>query len=216
MRKILGIILLSVSAVFAARAVDYQALEVEVSMDPAGYRALLDRFIAADSTLTTAETAKVYYGFALTPSYEPRDTFPEIREAFNRGDYAEVERLIGPALALNPVSLDLIYMGMTVYEKGFGTTPGAKAMNLAVRYDKLVGAILDSGRGTSAQSPFYVICDNDRRHLLHGVLRVGDILGQDTVGDILAVKFYFPGKSRMHILYFDVTVEKNYLSTHPR
>lgn len=214
MKKILFIALF-LGAILPLRAVDYREIEVDVTMRPAEYKALLDRFIAADTTLTPKEVATVYYGFAFTPSYEPRDSFPEIHQAYDRQDYEEVARLIGPALELNPVSLDLSIIALAVYERGVGPTPGAKALNMAIRSDMIANAILKSGRGTYAQSPFYVICDIDRRRILSNVIGVGTIVGTDRLGDVEAVKFYFPGKSRQHILYFDNTLEENFLKNHP-
>lgn len=215
MRKLLFIALF-LGAILPIRAVDYRAIEVDVTMHPAEYKALLDRFIAADTTLTPKEMATVYYGFAFTPSYEPRDSFPEIHEAYDRQDFEEVARLVGPALELNPVSLDLSIIALSVYERGIGSTPGAKALNMAIRSDLIAGAILESGRGTSSRSPFYVISDIDRRRILNNVIGVGTILGTDRLGDVEAVKFIFPGNSRQHILYFDNTLEENFIKSHPK
>ena len=212
MRKIFGIILLIIAVAIPARGVDYGAIEVDVTMHPGNYRELLDRFVAADTTLTPAQMATVYYGFAFTPSYEPCDTFPEIHAAFDRQDFEEVARLVEPALQLNPVSLDLCIMGLAAFERGAGTTPGRKALNLAIRSDMLATAILESGRGTSAYNPFKVISSSDRQRILRNVLGIGRVLDVDRVGDIEAVKFLFPGKMREHILYFDNTLEENYIS----
>lgn len=216
MKKLLTIALLLLGTILTLRAIDYRQIEVDVTMHPAKYKALLDRFIAADTTLTNDEVSTVYYGFAFTPSYEPRDSFPEIHAAYDRKDYEEVARLIGPALELNPVSLDLSIMALAVYERGIGTTPGAKALNMAIRSDLIAGAILESGRGTFAQSPFYVISDLDRRRILNNVIGIGPVIGTDRVGDVEAIKFNFPGKSRQHILYFDNTLEENFIKSHPR
>lgn len=197
-------------------AIDYRQIEVDVTMHPARYKALLDRFVAADTTLTSDEMATVYYGNAFTPSYEPRDTFPEIHAAYDRKDYETVARLIGPALELNPVSLDLSILALAVYERGIGETPGKKALNMAIRSDLIAGAILESGHGTFAASPFYVTSDADRRRILTNVIGIGKVIGTDRLGDVEAIKFNFPGNSRQHILYFDNTLEENFLKSHPR
>lgn len=215
MRKTLSIAFL-LGIILSTRAVDYRAVEVDVTMHPSEYKALLDRFIAADTTLTSKEMATVYYGFAFTPFYEPRDSFPEIHQAYDRKDFVEVARLIGPALELNPVSLDLSIIALAVYERGVGPTPGANALKMAIRADLIAGVILESGHGTYAQSPFYVISAADRRRILNNVIGVGTIIGTDRLGDVEAVKFYFPSNSRQHILYFDNSLEENFLRTHPR
>lgn len=214
MKKFLAIALLMAALPLFLRAIDYRAIEVDVTMNPARYKALLDRFIAADTTLTADEMATVYYGFPFTPAYEPRDSFPEVHAAYDRKDFEEVARLVGPALELNPLSLDLSIIALAVYERGIGPTPGAKALNMAIRSDMIANTILQSGRGTFAQSPFYVISDSDRRRILNNVVGIGPVIGTDRVGDVEAIKFTFPGKSRQHILYFDNTIEENFLKTH--
>lgn len=215
MKKLLAILLL-IGAFLPLRAIDYRQIEVDVTMHPARYKALLDRFVAADTTLTSDEMATVYYGFAFTPSYEPRDTFPEIHAAYDRKDYEEVARLIGPALELNPVSLDLSILALAVYERGVGETPVGRPSTWPSVPTMIAGAILKSGHGTFAASPFYVISDIDRRRILNNVIGIGLVIGTDRLGDVEAVKFNFPGHSRQHILYFDNTLEENYLKTHPR
>jgi hypothetical protein len=199
------------------KAVDYREIEVDVTMNPSHYRELLDRFVAADTTLTSNEMATVYFGFAFTPSYEPRDTFPEIHAAYERKDFDEVARLVMPALELNPVSLDLAIMGLSAFEQGYGENPGENALNLSIRADQIATAILESGRGTMAHSPFYVICDADRKRILSNVFGISNIIGTDMVGEsVEAIKFTFPGNIREHILYFDNTLEERFLAAHPK
>ena len=210
MRKILGLLLLALLPL-AVRGIDYGALEVDVTMNPSKYRALLERFEKADTTLTSAEVATVYYGYAFSTDYEPRDSFPEIHAAYERQDYEEVARLVEKALPLNPVSLDLSLLGL-------GDTPGAHSLNLAIRSDLIATAILESGRGTNADMPFYVICDADRRRILTNVLGVplDRVMDTTRVGPVQAVKFTFPGQSREHILYFDNTLEERFLQSRGR
>ncbi len=214
-KKLITVVLLLVAIPMLIRAVDYRAIEVDVTMHPANYRVLLDRFIAADTTLTAKEMETVYYGYTFTPSYEPRDSFPEIHAAYEREDFEEVVRLVEPALESNPMSLDLSIMAWAVYERGIGPTPGAKALKMAIRSDLIANTILQSGLGTSVASPFYVISASDRHRILNNVIGIGAVLGTDRVGDVEAVKFIFKGNSRQHILYFDNTLEEKFLKAHP-
>lgn len=217
MKKLLILLTIfaGVSVLASRAAVNYGEVEVEVTMHPDQYRALLDRFISADTTLTNAEVTTIYYGYPFTPGYEPRDSFPEIHKAYQEADFHEVARLVESALELNPLSLDLMIMGLGAYERGAGDSPGKHSLNLAIRCDQLATAILESGRGTFAQSPFYVISSSDRDRILHNVLGVGEILDTTTVGPIEAIKFTFPNTTREHILYFDNTIEKKFLQAHP-
>lgn len=195
------------AAFIQVRAVDYGNLEVEVRTHPDKYKELLDRFVAADTTLTPAELATVYYGFPFTPSYEPTDTFPDVHAAFQQKNYGEVARLAEEALQLNPVSLGMTMIALEAYQNGAGDHPGLNARKMAVRRDALISTIIDSGKGTTPDAPFYVISDADRESLLFNVLGIDSIIGTSNVGDsnVIAYKFIFKGMPRIHILYFDLT-----------
>ncbi len=212
-RNPLIILLLAFAACFSvAKAVDYNALQVEVTMHPDHYRSLLNRFVAGDTTLTSQELATVYYGYSFTPDYDPRETFDNITDAFNVKDYESVARLTPDALVVNPMSLDLSVMALTAVEHGAGERPGVRARNLGARCDMIATAILESGRGTSAESPFKVISSGDIGRLLRNVLGINVIIGRTKVGEIDAIKVTFPGNDRQHILYFDNTREAQFLA----
>lgn len=197
---------------FPARGVDYNAMEVEVAMHPERYRALLNRFVAGDTTLTSTELATVYYGYSFTPDYDPRETFDVITDAFDVKDYEQVALLTPDALVVNPVSLDLSVMALTAAERGAGERSGMRAANLGLRCDMIATAILESGRGTSPDSPFKVISSADIGRLLRNVLGINIIIGRTKCGDVDAIKVTFPGSDRQHILYFDNTREAQFLA----
>lgn len=205
-------ILSLLALIFPVSAVDYNAMQVEVTMHPDRYRALLNRFVAGDTTLTSAELATVYYGYSFTPDYDPRETFDDITDAFNVKDYEQVAALVPAALVVNPVSLDLSVMALTAAERGAGEKPGMRAANLGPRCDMIATAILESGRGTSPDSPFKVISSADIARLLRNVLGINVIVGRTKCGDVDAVKVTFPESDRQHILYFDNTREERFLA----
>ncbi len=200
------------SLAFSAKGVDYNAMQVEVAMHPERYRALLNRFVAGDTTLTSPELATVYFGYSFTPDYDPRETFDDITDAFDEKDYEQVARLTPDALVVNPVSLDLSVMALAAAERGAGERPGVRAANLGYRCDMIATAILESGRGTSPDSPFKVISSADIGRLLRNVLGISVIVGRTKVGDIDAIKVTFPDSDRQHILYFDNTREAAFLA----
>lgn len=212
--KKLVVIFLMFAAFIQIRAVDYGALEVDVRSNPGDYKVLLDRFVAADTTLTSQEVAKVYYGFPFTPFYEPSDTFPDVHTAFKEKNYGEVARLAEEALQLNPVSLAMTMIALEAYQNDAGDHPGLNARKMAQRRDFLLSAIIDSGKGTDPSTPFYVISDDDRQTFLYNVLGIGDVIGTSPVGDsnVVAYRFVFKGLPRMHMLYFDLTPQKRFQS----
>ena len=215
MLKRLSAILLWLSTLTCG-AVDLTALEVEVKLDPQNFRNLLDRFLSTDTTLTSLELATVYYGYSCTPDYDPRYDYAEIHDAYSGGHFAESERLAMEALELNPVSLDLnvtlLASAERMREEG---GRGKILLEYGIKSDQIATAILTSGHGTSARSPFVVIYASDIDRILRNVLGVEDIIDRTKVGDIDAIKVKFPGQDRTHIIYFDNTREERFLSTRP-
>ena len=60
LKRLILILLPSIAVVSALRAVDLNAVEVNIKMHPEAYRELLDRFTEGDTTLTPAQLATVY------------------------------------------------------------------------------------------------------------------------------------------------------------
>lgn len=204
------------AGIFAAQAkIDYNALEVEMRMNPERYRQLTQRFIDGDTTLTFDELSTVYYGYSMTPDYDPRDTYPQIAKALEDKDYELAGQLSARALQTNPASLELSIMDLDASEHG-AKDPAhhLRTAKMGFRCDMVANTILESGRGTNAHSPFYVISTADMMRILHNVLGVSKIIDRAKVGDIDAIKINLPGSDRMHILYFDNTREARFLKEH--
>lgn len=197
--------------------IDYNAMDVNMSMNRARYNDLLDRFERVDTGLTPADVAEVYYGFALTPGYNPTDTFPEIKAALADKDYSRAAALADSALKLNPVSFELLLLDLKANELRPDKTVEdmQHTRNVAARCDMIANAIIESGRGVNAAEPFFVTSEADMLGFLSNVLYVQRILGRAMVADVDAVKINLPGSDRMHILYFDNTREKKFIEENP-
>ena len=202
--------LLSSAFTLAAQGFDMNAVEVDVKLHPERYRQLLDRFEKADTTLTVPQLATVYFGYSFTPDYVAGESFVNVQDAYDSGDYARAEELAAEALKLNPVSLELSVLALAASDhlrsKG---SYGKKILDYGTRCDLIATAILESGRGTSAASPFHVIAWSDVSRILRNVLGVERIVDRTKVGTIDAVKVIFPGSDRQHILYFDNSREES-------
>ena len=202
--------LLSSVFTLAAQGFDMNAVEVDVKLHPERYRQLLDRFEKADTTLTVPQLATVYFGYSFTPDYVAGESFVNVQDAYDSGDYARAEELAAEALKLNPVSLELSVLALAASDhlrsKG---SYGKKILDYGTRCDLIATAILESGRGTSAASPFHVIAWSDVSRILRNVLGVERIVDRTKVGNIDAVKVIFPGSDRQHILYFDNSREES-------
>lgn len=198
-------------AIFGANAaVDLNAVKVDVTMNPAKYKELMQRFVDGDHTLSTDQMSTIYYGFPYTPGYNPAEDYSDIEHTYATGDYAAALSKAETALVDDPVSLELNLYALAAAEKlkADGKVDTMKALKLGNRCEMLSSAILESGRGTSAESPFIISDSSDIDFLLRNVFGVDQIIGRTTVGDVIAVKFTFPGNDRQHILYFDNAPER--------
>ena len=186
--------------------VDYNALEVEMRMNPDRYRQLMERFENADTTLTNDELTFLYYGAAFTPSYAPGAKYTDIAQAIEDKNFEQASVLADKALQQDPMSLELNILALEASEKGANDAAHhIRTARLGFRCDMIANTILESGRGTNAHSPFVVTSEADMMRIMRNVLGVSQLMGRTTVGSIDALKFNLPGNDRMHILYFDNT-----------
>lgn len=194
--------------------VDLNRIRVETASNPDVYRALLNRFVVGDSTLTLEEMATVYYGYAFTIDYMPTDTYENIQDSYNQGRYAETWNLCEEALKYNPVSLDLTIKALVSANNC--NLKNAKAMIPALqnRYELISTLILSSGKGTEADSPFIVICEQDINRILRNVICVESIIGQTGIRKLVAYKVKLAMNDRQHILYFDNNLQREYEKLH--
>lgn len=189
---------------------DLNRIRVDVSSDPGAYRELMKRFEAGDSTLTLAEMATVYYGFAFTTDYDPTDSYDEILDAYIGNDFPRALELCRRALRYSPVSLDLTVMALMAAQNGSVSAADDWIPRLQNRYDMISTVILSSGTGTTAESPFIVICEEDLGQIVRNVIRVDSVLGSATMGRLEAVKVTLPSFGSQHILYFDNSLQRRY------
>ena len=215
MKKLLLTLIIALGAVCGVSAVDLHAIQVDVTMNPSNYRALLERFLNGDNTLTQDQMSTVYYGYSFTPDYDPRETYERVSKAYLDKDYERTLSLAQLAMMANPVSLELNIDALAAAEKLKDTDNQVLAAHLGSRCDLIANTILESGRGTSADNPFQVINSTDIDRLMHNIFGVDKIIGKTTVGEIIAVKFTFPGNDRQHILYFDNSRERQFLKDNP-
>lgn len=218
LRRCAAALLTLLAAGFTAKAVDLTAMEVELRMNPSEYRTLLDRFLQADTTLTSPQLAKVYFGHSFTDSYDPSLTYPALEQAFDSGEWAQALTLATQALETNPVSLDLNILAHAAATRlaAQNTPLPSSTPRFGTRADLIATAILESGAGTSPSSPFTVLSSADMLRLLRDILGIDSITDRThTSSDIVALKVTFPGSSRSHILYFDISPQQRYFLSHP-
>ncbi|MDE6527761.1 MAG: DUF4919 domain-containing protein, partial [Muribaculaceae bacterium] len=135
---------------------------------------------------------------------------------YGAGNYEQAARMCEEALRYNPVSLGLNVLALASADRLRGKgSYGAKILRFGIRSDMIATAILESGSGTTATSPFFVISEADMKRVLNNVLGIERIIDRTKVGHVDAIKVKFPGNDRQHILYFDNSRERQFLNSQP-
>lgn len=218
---------LALGGVISSGAVDYNALEVDMAMNPSRFRELMERFESADTTLTDSEVAVVYYGFTLGNDYNPLENGDEVVRLVNEGKIEAATEAMADILIDQPASLALLTLARSLTERiptpdtrvsaGWETDTSGPPLipaDLDRRGEMLVRAIFESGKGTNPRSPIFVASSADMDAILRIFLGVSEIVDRTRVGEIDAVKVILPGhSSRQHILYFDNTREELFLKS---
>lgn len=197
--------LLALGFTATSHAIDLTALGVDIRMNPSHYRELLERFERTDTTLTTDEMATLYYGFPYTAGYSPVENAADIENAYDLEDYQKAYDLAEQALATSPLSLALNVVALSAADHLNNLNGTNIPINdLGLRCDLIATAILESGTGTSARSPFMVTDVADIDRVLRNIIGVESVVDRTKVGNVLAIKITLPGNDRRHILYFDI------------
>ncbi len=215
LKKITLLMMLAASILTSVAAtnrldVDINRIKVDVATNPGNFSSLMNRFLIGDTTLTLDEMATVYYGYAFTSDYDPSDHYPAIEKAYGERDYTTTWSLAENALKYNPVSLDLTIKALVAANNSDNPEVRKMIPTLQNRYDLVSTVILSSGMGTTTESPFIVICDEDMGRIVRNVICVESTIGSATVRDLDAIKVKLPTSDRQHILYFDNNIQKNF------
>ena len=156
---------------------DLKEMERFVKKNRKGYDALVERFAAADTTLTDEEIRKVYYGYAFTESYSPyADYTTMVNALMKEGKEDEAWSVADGLLEKNPVSLWLL-------RELFLMTEGEEADGYQRRYSRLMDGILSTGNGRSMDRAIHVITVDDEYEILNEVFGMQSFNGQALVGD---------------------------------
>ncbi|MCM1483501.1 MAG: DUF4919 domain-containing protein [Muribaculaceae bacterium] len=174
-------------------------IENTVRTEPARYKALAERFSAADASLTPEEVATVYYGQAYVPGFNAAMAFEDVERAYAAGDYAEALELIDKAVEAQPAVLSLLF-------KGYGAASSIGRPDRAASYQKrlldICEVIFASGKGVSDMSPYVVVRPSDRDEFIAKYLQPTSIIGSSKLGTTDAVKMKLDGVADDVILYF--------------
>lgn len=164
MRKIFLLTLLLFPFTVFSQAPDLEAIARNITDQGSQYYYpnLMNRYLAADSTLTLSDYRHLYYGFIFSEGYDAAKTarFPREMQVFeDKGipipdDYKRVIAALEKSLRIDPFNLQFLNF-LTFCYNGAGDT--ARAALSSARFRNVIGAILSSGTGVSENFPYYVI-----------------------------------------------------------
>jgi tetratricopeptide (TPR) repeat protein len=183
---------------------------IENAGTPLHYPALLQRFQAADSTLSGEDFVHLYYGQAYSKSYSPYgSTSTDFTKAYNAKDYKEAIKLGEEFLEEHPLDAKMLFKLLVCYDQ---TGDKAIAKKYAFRYYSLIKAIMSSGDGKSIETAYVVMAVPDEYQVLGALgLRSSKqaLVGQT---DVLTVTADEPADLSPYNVYFNVSQPFGHLS----
>lgn len=198
-------------------APDYKKIESQIKQKTSEfyYSKLVDKFNAADTTMTLEEKRHLYYGFIFQKNYSPYSSSKHSeklrtlidKEKLSNEDYEEIIKLSDLILYDNPFDLrTLNYKSYCLKQLNKET----ELEKVIVKMNIIMTALMSSGDGISKETAFYVITTSNEYDLLN-------MLGFSFGGEQSLIEHYdylkldenqynIPG------FYFDVSPCLNYLS----
>ena len=131
------------------------------------YPTLLNRFIEADSTLSSKQLHFLYYGKYSQTFYHPYDPVDGQTEMYNSIELKEFDAALiygQRAFDLDPLDLKTLF-GLSLCHYYLGNE--IKMDKYLLMYYSLISVILESGTGTSEEEAFVVMSISDEYELIN-------------------------------------------------
>ena len=189
---------------------DYEQIEEAIQQKNSHlfYESLMDRFLAADSTMTLEEKRHLYYGYSFHEEYSPyatsdyNDSLKVIfqQEELDSLDYQKIIVFTDSMLLGNPFDINALEYQLFSAEQSQNLELFEKRMN---QLSAIVDAVLSSGTGVSKKEAFYVINVSHEYNIL-------DMLGLPYGGSQHLTEHYDylslgENNANLEGLYFDVS-----------
>lgn len=143
---------------------NYKAIEKEVTNSASNfyYPHLFERYKMGDSTLTIDEKRHIYYGYVFQPEYVATEISASnkiisellAKQIFTNDDYDSILQHADVLLKEDPFNLRALNAKLFVYAQQNNVEAYKKN---ALKRRVIQDAIISSGDGMSAKTPFYVI-----------------------------------------------------------
>jgi hypothetical protein len=196
---------------------DYKKIEKNIKKENSNfyYSDLMDRFAAADTTLTIEQRRHLYYGYTFQPEYDPygrsgyEDSLRPMwsKDSLNESDYRTILKFSDSLLKQDPFSLEAMNMQLFANDM---LNNNAAVTNLSQKAGMIVETLMSSGNGVSKETAFYVINTSHEYQLLN-------VFGFQFGGEQSLIEHYdrltlAENEQGVEALYFDVTPCLNHLN----
>ncbi|MBR4722593.1 MAG: DUF4919 domain-containing protein, partial [Muribaculaceae bacterium] len=162
--------------------VDFDAIKKYINDNGEQYRALFERFVSADTTLTLEEVAIVYYGNRIRPlTYpggDPEAAKYNVRKLNNEGKFLEA---LDASDAKNLVAPTELRTQWDATVAAYSIKDNWRLMPFFIRYRQLTNVILASGDGKTPATAFKVVNVDDEYVLLSNTLEATKIVNQTLI-----------------------------------
>ncbi|WCM41843.1 DUF4919 domain-containing protein [Flavobacterium sp. CBA20B-1] len=159
----------------ATRNVDYKAIEKEITnkKSPYFFEHLKERFIALDTTLTIDDFHHLYYGSTIQNDYNVnrRHTIDEKISGYYNSENISTEQWKEIAKYNEKVLKNDLFIDLNVFDALIAayhyTGDSEKNIKLSNLFDKLLGAMLETGNGFSQATAMDVISTSHEYYMMN-------------------------------------------------
>jgi len=136
---------------------------------PYYYKKLLIRFLNNDSSLSRRDVLALMIGFTLDPNYKPFKDMQTEQEIYDLNDHGEYQEALDESkiyLQKHPLSLRILKERSYAYHQLYKKDSADYFMQLV---DKIMGAMIYSGKGKSMDKPVFSLGLNDGEHFIANI-----------------------------------------------
>ena len=176
---------------------DYEGIQ---QLGEKKYKALMKRFLAADTTLSLRDVQAVYYGSAFYGTLSDNLGMKMINEAYEKGGPEALVALLDRHLVSNPLDIEGIVVR---YSMAMTLKDAANANKYGFMYAQLANAIGVTGDGDSEYTAWHVVTVADEYALMNFLMNVQPQM--QTLTNTMCDMFDATTKSGRKIqVYFDI------------
>ena len=181
--------------------IDFDAIKKSLEASPGLYKKLVDRFTAADTTLTEDNYTTLYYGQCFQKEYDPYGTDPDFdifKELYQQEDFTKALPYALKMIGKNPMDMKMTFKALVCYYK---MNDEAGKVKMGIRYNNIMKSIFDSGDGKTVATAFVAMCVSDEYEFMASMQVESSAQTLEGNCDVLELKKNDPGLER---LYFNV------------